>query len=218
MKITSTIINKIKEEAKKYFVDTSGCHDWSHVERVYNLAMRMGKKEKANLKILTMACILHDVARRDEMKAKGKFCHAEEGVKIAEKILKKYKVDKKTIDNVSHCILAHRYRNNHIPQTIEAKILYDADKLDSIGAIGIGRIFLFAGTFGSNRLYTGREKELAKDGKNHSYSKEDSAALEYYFKLKKIKSKMLTKTGKIIAKERHDFMAQYFQRFWREIP
>ena len=217
MNFDKKIIKNIEEEAKKYFKGASGCHDWSHVERVKNLALHIGKIEKANLKLLEIAVLLHDIGRRDEMKAKGTFCHAIQSGKISRKILLKYGFNQQAIDEIVHCIEAHRYRNNIVPNTIEAKVLYDADKLDSMGAIGIGRAFLFAGNAGSNTLYTGNEKTLAKTSKDYSFTKEDSAALEYEVKLKNIKNKMLTKEGKKIANARHKFMENFFAIFWQEI-
>jgi len=217
MRNKEKIIKAIEKEAKKYFKGASGCHDWTHVERVKNLALRIGKKEKADLFILEIAALLHDIGRKEEMRQKGLFCHAEHGGKIARKILKKYDISKETSEGIVHCIEAHRFRNDIIPKTIEAKILYDADKLDSIGAIGIGRDFLFAGNAGSKTLYTGNEKRLAKKKKDYSFGKEDSAFLEYEIKLKHIKDKILTQEGKRIAKERHNFMAEYFKRFEKEI-
>lgn len=210
-------IQKIENEAKSFFVGASGCHDWSHVERVKKIALHIGKKEKADLEILEVATLLHDIGRKKEMKEKGIFCHAEYGGKIARKILVKHGFKKEEIGNIVHCIEAHRFRNKLIPETLEAKVLFDADKIDSLGAIGIGRIFLFAGGSGSKNLYTGNEKKLAKTGKDYSYTKEDSAAMEYEIKLKHLKNKMLTKTGKLIAHERSVFMDKFFQAFWQEI-
>ncbi len=217
MKINDKIINEVREKAKKFFVGASGCHDWSHVERIYTLALKIAKKEKADINVVKLAAYLHDVGRKEEMDSKGKICHAEKGVELAEKILEPYNLEKKIKENILHCILAHRFRNDHEPSTIEAKILFDADKLDSIGAIGAGRAFLFAGSSGSNCMYTGNEKKLMKNARDFSYSKEDSALLEYYFKLKKVKSKILTKTGKEIANNRHSYMADFFKRFESEI-
>jgi len=217
MKINNKIIEEVKEKAKEFFVSASGCHDWSHVERVYNLALRIAKKEKSDINVIKLAAYLHDVGRREEMQSKGKICHAEKGVELAEKILEKYNLDKDIIENIKHCILTHRFRNDHKPTTIEAKILFDADKLDSIGAVGVGRDFLFAGSSGSNCLYTGNEKKLLKNARDFSFTKEDSAFLEYYFKLKKVKSKILTKTGKKIAEERHNYMVDFFKRFELEV-
>lgn len=216
MKLNKKIIKQLEKEAKKFFVGASGCHDWTHVERVRNLAMVIGRKEKADLNILTAACLLHDIGRKEEMASRGKICHAEKGAELSAAILRKYSIDQDIIDNILHCIISHRYRNNNIPQTLEAKILFDADKLDSIGAVGIGRDFLFAGYL-HNALYTGNEKKISRLKKDQAYTSEDTAILEYEFKLKNVKNKIITKTGKIIAKDRHDFMTSYFQRFWQEV-
>jgi uncharacterized protein len=211
------IIAKIEEEAKKYFVGASGCHDWTHVSRVRNLAVHIGKKEKADLFVLEVAAYLHDVGRKEEMRSKGKFCHAEKGTEISREILKKYEIGPRQMENIIHCVKTHRYRKNDIPETIEAKIIYDADKLDSIGAVGIARDFLFAGSAAAGVLYTGNEKKLAMDGNDYSYGKEDTAVLEYYKKLQFIHKKVLTREGKKIAKERQKYMKEFFVRFEKEI-
>lgn len=217
MKLNKKIINKIEEDAKRYFEKSSGCHDWTHVERVRKNALKLAKKEGADLMIVEAAALLHDIARNAEIRKRGSFCHALEGAKKSVEILERYKIDLSIIEQVAHAIEAHRKRNSCEPKTIEAKVLQDADRLDSLGAVGVGRIFLFAGNMGSKTLYTGREKELAKTGKEYCYTKEDSAAMEYEAKLKYIKDKMLTKTGKEIAKERSVFMKDFFQHFWDEI-
>ena len=211
------IIKEVEKAAGKYFKNASGCHDWSHVDRVRNLALYIGRKEKADLFVLEIAALLHDIGRKKEMKNKGKFCHAEIGSDLAEKILKKLNFSKKQISDICHCILTHRFRNTHIPVSIEAKVLYDADKLDSIGAIGVARTFLFAGNSGSNTVYTGNEKKIVKEKKDYSYTKEDSGFLEYEVKLKHIKNKIITKTGKKIALDRHNYMEDYFKRMWQEV-
>lgn len=217
MGVEKNIIEGIRQEAREFFVGASGCHDWSHVERVHDLAVRLAKKEKADVGVVRLAAYLHDIGRREEMKSKGRLDHAEEGVKLARKILSRYALSNAAKENILHCILTHRFRNDHRPETIEAKVLFDADKLDSIGAIGVARDFLFAGTAGSCCLYTGNEKKFAKDARNLSYTEEDSALLEYYFKLRKVKSKILTKAGKEIARARHAFMAEFFRRFEKEV-
>lgn len=216
-KISKKKIQEIEKEARVFFEGASGCHDWSHVERVKKIALKIGRLEGADLKIIEIASLLHDIGRKEEMKTRGSFCHAEAGAKIARKLLEKYSLSADQVENIVHCILSHRFRNDHVPDTIEAKTLYDADKLDSIGAIGVARDFLFAGYAGSNCLYTGNEKKLAKSKKDYSYTKEDSALLEYEIKLKYIKDRMLTKSGKMIAKDRHEFMENFFQRFWDEV-
>lgn len=217
MKITSKILRDIKNRAKEYFAGAKGCHDWSHVERVYNLAVKIAKKEKADLNVVKAAAYLHDIGRNEEIISKGRICHAQKGSEHAEKILKAYDLEKEIVENIKHCILSHRFRNSIRPLSIEAKILFDADKLDSIGAVGIARDFLFAGHSGSNCLYTGKEKKLACDSRDYGYTKEDSALLEYYIKLKKVRSAILTKEGKRIAERRHDFMVDFFKEFEKEI-
>ena len=215
------ITQEIETVARGYFLEASGCHDFTHVERVRVLAKRVAKKEGANVFVVELAALLHDIGRYEEMKTKGKMCHAEWGAKEAEKILGRFdNISEKEKENILHCISAHRYRNECIPETIEAKCLFDADKLDSIGAVGIGRDFLFAGYVGATvpkLFYTGREKELAKGDRDYSYTKEDSAILEYEVKLKKLKKRMLTKEGKKIAQERDAFMTMFFKRFWQEV-
>lgn len=216
MKIDKEIIEEIKQEAKSYFNNGDGSHDWSHIERVYNSAIKIAKEENANLDVVKIAVYLHDIGRNDEIKSRGKICHAEKGAEIAKKMLSKYDIDEKLIENIIHCILSHRNRNNYKPKTIEAKIIFDADKLDSIGAVGIARDFLFAGIYNAP-LYTGREKEILKNADNYAYTRDDTALLEYYYKLSKIKDKIITKTAKKIAQDRHNYMKEFFERFNKEI-
>jgi uncharacterized protein len=99
-----------------------------------------------------------------------------------------------------------------VPQTLEAKILYDADKLDSIGAVGIGRAFLFAGQTGA-KLHNESDVDILAC---KPYSKEDTAYREFKFKMSKIKDRMLTPEGKRLATERHNFMEVFFERLERE--
>lgn len=215
-------IKQVEAEAKKYFQKASGCHDWTHVERVRDLVLRIGKKEKADLNILEIAALLHDIHKPEEMRAMGKFCHAEKGAQTAKKILRKFGVEENMINEVAHCIIAHRTKNNYIPETLEAKILYDADRLDAIGAIGIARDFQFAGFIAAQLakpklLYTGREKQLVESGRKYDYTPDDSAILEYEKELKYIKDKLFTREGRRIGKERHNYMKKFFERFWKEV-
>ena len=205
-------IEQIREEAKKFFLNARGSHDWDHVERVYNLCIRIGKKENADLEILKIAALLHDIGREDENSSKGKICHAEMGVKLARELLEKYEFDKEKINKITHCIETHRFRGSKTPVSKEAKILFDADKLDSIGAIGIGRDFLFAGEIGA-RLHN---KDVVIE-KTQPYTREDTAYREFIVKLRKIKDRMLTEEGKRIAEERHKFMVEFFDRIDKEV-
>lgn len=208
----SELIDKIKKEAKNIFSKAKGSHDWEHTQRVCNLCVFIGEKEKADMEILQLAAILHDIGRNCQDKSNGKICHAERGAVLAEKLLEKYSLEKEKIDRIIHCIESHRFRNNKIPQSKEAKTLYDADKLDAIGATGIGRAFLFAGEVGA-RLHN-NDVDIEK---TKPYSKEDTAYREFMVKLIRIKDKMLTQEGKSIAEERHNFMVDFFDRLNKEV-
>ena len=205
-------LEKFKKEISIKFTKVSGCHEWEHTERVYNMAIHIGKKEKANLKVLGLAALFHDIAREEEDKSNGKIDHAEKGAILAKEILGKYDLTDDELGNIAHCIQTHRYRNNKIPETIEAKILYDSDKLDGIGAIGIGRAFSFAGQIGAKVHNKGVDLNKTKQ-----YSKDDTAWREYELKLKYLKDKMLTKEGKKIAVKRSKFMKDFFNRINNEV-
>ena len=206
---------KIFLEAKKHFNNSRGSHDFSHVERVLKMALHIGKKAGANLEILKLAAILHDVERQNEDKIKGKIDHAISGAETAKEILRKYNYKENIIAAVYHCIATHRFRNELKPKTLEAKILFDADKLDSIGAVGIGRAFLFAGE-NKAKLHNSHKKD-SEIIQTKEYSKEDTAYREYLVKLRYIKNRLLTPEGRRLAKERHDFMVEFFKRMKQEM-
>ncbi len=195
-----------------FFLESKGSHDWEHTLRVRDLCLHIGKKEGADMKIIVIAAILHDIGRSHQDQSEGTICHAEKGAEISRDLLSKLEVDKETTEKIIHCIETHRFRGNKIPKSKEAKILYDADKLDSIGAIGIGRAFLFSGEIGA-KLHN-RDIDIEK---TEPYTREDTAYREYALKLKAVKGKMLTKEGKYLAKNRHDFMTEFFERFDKEV-
>lgn len=208
------IFEKILHESKKNFTQARGSHDFDHVERVLKMAMHIGKKERADLEILKLAAVLHDISRHDSDKSNGQTDHAKDGADLGAKILRKHKIPDEKISRIIHCIESHRFRSKIKPQTLEAKILFDADKLDSIGAIGIGRAFLFAGEIGA-RLHNS-EKSDREILKTDEYGKEDTAYREFLVKLRHIKSRMHTKEGCRLAKDRHDFMVEFFKRMKKE--
>ncbi|MGF0038221.1 HD domain-containing protein [Victivallis vadensis] len=186
----------------------SGCHDFDHTLRVLRNAELLAKElPAADLRIVRLAALLHDFARPEEMAAKGKLCHAVLGAELVRPLLAEAGFDPETVDRVSQAVLTHRYRANRIPATLEAQIVYDADKLDSLGAVGIGRAFLFAGREHA-RLHNTREEALG----SAEYSREDTAYREYLVKLSKLPGCMLTAPGRRIAGERAGFMHEFFDR------
>lgn len=205
-------IEAVTEDAKRILTSAKGSHDWDHTERVRRLCMRIGRKEKADLAILEIAAILHDIGRGYEDRTNGRVCHAEKGASMARKILAKHSFSEDEIEKIAHCIETHRFRGNKVPQSKEAKVLFDADKLDSIGAVGIGRAFLFAGEIGARLHNSDTEIEKTKQ-----YTREDTAYREFMVKLKKVRARMLTREGRRIAEERHEFMVGFFARMNKEV-
>ena len=126
--------------------------------------------------------------------------------------MKKHGIGEEEIEQVVHCIEAHRFRGSARPETLEAKIISDADKLDGIGAVGIGRAFMFAGEI-KTKFYI-KESEI-KPGQE--YTEYDTATREFLVKLRKLKDRMLTREGKRIADERHRFMVDFFKRMDKEV-
>jgi len=201
----------IDEIVKPFFQGVKGSHDWDHTLRVCRLCAHIGPLENADMTVLLCAACLHDVGRCKQDETNGRLCHAIEGEKIARPILEKLPLTKEKADNILHAILTHRYRQGHEPKTLEAKILFDADKLDAIGAIGVARAFLFAGEIGA-RLHN-PEMDV---NKTKPYGREDTGYREYKVKLIHIRDRMLTSEGKRLAKERHDFMETFFAQLQAE--
>lgn len=189
------------------------CHDWDHVSRVYNLALFICKKEKADTDVIRVAVLLHDIKRSEEMLSGGKFCHALEGAKEAEKILQNLGLDKKFVVSVKHCIEAHRFRNKIEPATLEAKVLSDADKIDALGAVGVGRAILWSGKVGA-RLHNSDTKDIFA---TKEHSRDDTLYREFMVKLRHLEKKMYTKTGRKIAQERTAFMKNFLGRLDSEV-
>jgi len=209
--ISPALVSRIREEAGAFFRSARGSHDWDHTERVYRLCQRIGRKEKADLGVLRLAALLHDIGREEEDRSRGRICHGKSGAALAREILKRRGCDPATVRAVVHCIGTHRFRRGGAPRTLEARVLFDADKLDSIGAVGIGRAFLFAGEIGA-RLHD-REIDVAK---TKPYTREDTAYREYLVKLSRVRDRMTTQEGRRLAAERHRYMAAFFARLNKE--
>lgn len=198
-------------------------HNLDHVFRVYNLCLLISKYEKdVDLDILIPAALLHDIARVEESQDKtGEIDHAILGSEIAEGILKQLGYGEEKIEKIKHCIVTHRFRTGNEPKTIEAKILFDSDKLDVIGASGIARTFMLAGQFGQRLTLDGTlneylNKNTVENGRLKDVSKH-SPFIEYEVKFKKIPDKLYTNKAKEIGKERIKFMDEYFNTLKLEI-
>jgi len=187
-------------------------HDWEHTWRVYRLCCELGPREGADMTVLLVAALLHDIGRRDQDASRGAVCHAERGAALACEFLADMPLTDPQKANVAHCVRAHRFRRAPHPETVEARVLFDADKLDAIGAVGIARAYQFAGEVGA-RLHN-----AAPDlRQTRAYSREDTGYREYQVKLRHIKDRLLTDAGRRVAEERHRFMVRFFERFLEEV-
>ena len=209
--VAPALLSRVREEAGAFFRSARGSHDGDHTERVRRLCLRIGRKEKADLGVLELAALLHDIGRAEEDRSRGRVCHARSGAALARSILADHGVDPAVVRAVVEAIRTHRFRRGGVPRTLEARVLFDADKLDSIGAVGIGRAFLFAGEVGA-RLH-----DKAIDvRRTKPYTREDTAYREYLVKLSRVRDRMTTREGLRIAAERHRYMAAFFARLNKE--
>lgn len=203
---------------------TCSAHNLDHVFRVYNMCMLLSGDEKdADMDVLVPAALLHDIGRvRESTDKTGEIDHAVLGSEMAVKILEELGYEEDKIKQIKHCISAHRFRTGNEPKTIEAKILFDSDKLDVLGASGIARCFMLAGQFGQ-RLTAGEEKlgdylksNTVENGRIKDVSKH-TPFIEYEVKFKKIPDKLYTDKAREIGRERLKYMEEYFNRLKSEL-
>ncbi|MFA6228074.1 MAG: HD domain-containing protein [Patescibacteria group bacterium] len=206
------LADKVRDIMIEKLSINKGSHDFDHTERVHNLAVHLAKAEGADLEIIELAAWLHDIARKEEDDSNGAINHALKGAEIAREVLLDLEVSEDKINRVCECIARHRFRDNNTPETLEEKIIFDADKLDSIGAVGLGRAYLFAGEVGARMHDPNVDIE-----KTAEYTKEDTAYREFLVKLSKIKDKIQTDEGKRLAEHRHKFMAEFFEEMNAEV-
>lgn len=188
-------------------------HDCEHVYRVlYNALAIAAEEPETDYDILITACLLHDIGRVDQIADPG-LCHAEVGSEKAYRYLLELGMEEAFAAQVKHCILTHRFRKNLPPQTLEAKILFDADKLDVTGAIGIARTLVYRGTV-MEPLYRLLPDGTISDGTHdigHSFFR------EYKFKLEKLYDRFLTPKGAALARERQAIAKAYYESLYKEV-
>jgi uncharacterized protein len=209
------LVAKVEAKVRKLLAESPSCHEWDHTQRVWRTACHLAEQEAADMLLVEVAALMHDIGRVAELRDQGRTCHARLGAAMVPELLADMDVSCQAfIDAVAECVRSHRYRRRDGvgPQSLEAKIVYDADKLDSMGAIGIGRSFHFAGRIGA-RVHNTSEEALNSD----SYSVEDSAYREYLVKLRFLHDHILTPSGRALAKRRHQFMVDFFAEINREV-
>jgi uncharacterized protein len=190
--------------------DSSG-HDWWHIERVRKAALKIGEKENANLFVVEMAALLHDVA--DEKLNKSE----EEGLMKVRNWLSSLQITESEQEEVIEIISTMSFKGGSRPpmKTIEGQVVQDADRLDAIGAIGIARTFAYAGAHGD--LIYDPELPFRESMTKEEYRNGKSTAVNHFYeKLLKLKDTLNTNAAKKAAQERHDFMTAFLDQFYKE--
>ena len=201
-------------DARQWYSADDEVHGFGHIERVFRLCEQIGRAEGADMEILLTAALLHD-AQGSHPGEGARNDHHLRSAEFAGKLLKETGWSETRIHAVQACIIAHRYRKEDIPQSLEAKVLFDADKLDVVGAIGVVRALAYAFQVNvpafsepSPSFLKNWEKEV---GEPHS------AYHEYLFKLKKISSVLLTPAARKIAESRQNFLNGFFEELAAEM-
>lgn len=188
-------------------------HGKDHIYRVLFNALEIAKTEKdIDYDVLICACLLHDIGRKEQFENPA-LCHAEVGGEKAYRFLAENDFNTVFAEHVKKCIITHRFRKNNPPESIEAKILFDADKLEAAGAVGIARTLIYKGIV-SDPLYSLLSDGTISNGENDTAP---SFFHEYKYKLEKIYSNFYTARGEELAKERESAAVEFYNNLFREV-
>ena len=202
------------DEARHLYTDADSVHDFDHILRVLTLAERIARVEGADLDVVRTATLLHDWGR-GEADADGQN-HAAIAAGRAQAFLTAQGYSPAWIEAVVHAIAAHRFRVAPEPATVEAQVLFDADKLDAIGAIGVARAFAYGGAHQQRLWAPMADVDLARWEANG----DDAAHTpvhEFVVKLSRIQERLYTDAGRAIALERHRYMETFYHRLDAEV-
>lgn len=206
------MLERIERKVKTLIDSRDPAHDLQHIMRVYHNAELIGKQEGADMEILLAAALLHDLIVYPKGSSK-RSKSSDDSADMAEKILKGFKYPKDKIDRISYCIRTHSYSKGLVPQTLEGKILQDADRLDALGAVGIARTFSVGGTEG--RLFYNPKDPFCRSNRK---ADDMQWTLDHFQKkLLKLQTTMHTSTGRKIARERTKFMKHFLKQLEKEI-
>lgn len=209
----TTLIERTSAFVKQQLAHAEGGHDWFHIQRVYNNAMLIAKTEPADLLVVQLAALLHDIAD-------SKFHNGDEtvGPKVARDFLTSEKVATVVIEHVVKIIENISFKGGNFTTTFasaELNVVQDADRLDAIGAIGISRTFNYGG-FKNRALYHPDIPPKLNMSKEE-YKKSSAPTINHFYeKLLLLKDKMNTPTGKKIAQQRHEYMEGFLEQFYSE--
>lgn len=208
-----TILNKTRDFVQKELEGAEGGHDWWHIERVWKLSRKIAATEKADLFIVELGALLHDIAD-------AKFFDGNEtlGPLKATHFLQSLGVEENVIAHIRHIIENISFKGGNEKQRFrspELDVIQDADRIDAMGAIGIARTFNYGG-FKNRELYNPHIKPDLHMTREQ-YKKSNAPTINHFYeKLLLLKDRMNTQTGKKMAEKRHDFMLGYLQEFYEE--
>jgi uncharacterized protein len=202
------------EQARAWYDGVDAVHDFSHIERVYRMAERLARSEGADLEIVHAAALLHDA--RGTMPGSGERAeHHLASAAFAGEVLAAESWPQERIEAVQHCIRAHRFRDKRErPETIEAQVLFDADKLDVLGAVGVMRTIGYA-VLAGEPIYVQPSAQFLATGQKEP-GEPHSSYHEYLFKLRKIKGVLFTDAARAVAEERDAYLAGFYDRLAAE--
>lgn len=207
-----SLINKTIAFVKNELSYSEGGHDWWHCYRVWKMAQRLAENEQADLNVVELAALLHDIAD-------SKFNNGDEtiGPQKADDFMKTLNIPKPTrmqvVDIIRH--ISFKTKTNASKMSIEFKIVQDADRLDAIGAIGIARAFNYGGY--KNRSIYNPDIKPNLNMTKEEYKKNEAPTLNHFYeKLLLLKDLMNTPKAKQIAEERHRFLETFLKQFYRE--
>jgi uncharacterized protein len=201
------------DEARRLYEGADAVHDFDHVLRVLKLAERIARAEGADVSIVRAAALLHDIGRVEAAETGGD--HATLGATRAREIL----TGRPTaiVQAVAHAVAAHRFRTDPTPATLEAQVLFDADKLDAIGAVGVARAFAYGGACGQRLWAPSGSVDVDRWEAEGDDPSEHTPVHEFVIKLSRIKECLFTATARAIAVDRHNVMVAFFERLSDEV-
>lgn len=204
------------ESARAWYPGSDPVHGFDHIQRVYRLAEKIARAEGADLEIVRAAALLHDAQDSQAAEPAARATHHQASAGFAARVLRAEGWQDRPIAAVQHCIRAHRFRDNsEPPQTLEARVLFDADKLDAIGAIGVARAIAFSARV-PQPFYAPPSSQFMDTGQPE-HGEPYTAYHEYLFKLGRIRERLFTQTARKMAEDRHSFMDDFFRRLMAEI-
>ncbi|MFH0735515.1 MAG: HD domain-containing protein [bacterium] len=208
------IINFTKEYIKNQFSQEGSGHDWQHIYRVWNTSKQISAVEGGNTFIIEMAALLHDIA---DWKFYGGDLNI--GPQKAKEWLTQFNINKKLINSIVDIVANISFKGiakKNTNLSPEGQIVQDADRLDTIGAIGIARVFAYSG-FTGRQIYNPNLKPIEHKSTESYFNNNNTAINHFYEKLLLLKDLMNTNYAKKLAEERHNFMVLYLNQFFKEV-